>query len=665
MLRPIPIFADLVLIIAVSLLVLLLMRRLRLPPIAGFVLTGILIGPFGLGWVRQIEHVRAAADIGVVLLMFTVGLQVSLSRLFSLSARVYLFAGGQILGTCALGFAASMFLGLDLITSLIVGFAITHSSSTVILKGLSDKGELETPLGSLSLTGTLIQDIAVVPMLLVVNFLGDGQADFVAMGQMTLRVAALGGVLYFAGRYLLPLLMRRLVTVAVTETVLLFAILVMLVTAWLTSVAGLTLAVGAFAAGLILSETDYHPQIYAEVAPFRTLFSSLFFVSIGMLLNLNFVVQHPVPVLAVAVGVLVLKVLVVFGVALLLRMSPVMGLQSGLYLACIGELSFLVIGAAIDKQLLSEEIYQYLMATASLTLAVTPLIMQWAPSFAWRAGMRFPWLVDLDEKTQEGLPAGRPQPAVLIIGYGLNGHNVARVLAEAGIHHEILEANPQIVRRARRAGKVIHFGDATRSEILRQLAIHEFDSAVLAISDVAATRRAVTMLRSMNPQLHLIVRTRYVVESEDLKRLGANLVIPEEFETSLRIFSELLRHYGIPPHIIGMQIELARSESYGVLRSDRPGILTEELHELLLKRLVQAVPIMAQSPAYKRTLRELGLSGEKGCQVIAILRDGQPLSPHMRGPLCDIRVEAGDLIVLYGNHADLHHGVQALSGYGM
>ncbi|MFH1011516.1 MAG: cation:proton antiporter [bacterium] len=661
MIRPIPIFADLVLILAVSLPVLLLMRRLRLPPIAGFVLTGILIGPFGLGWVHQIEHVHTAAGIGVVLLMFTVGLQVSMSRLFAMSGRIYLIAAGQIVATCALAFAASMFLGLNLVTSLVIGFVITHSSSTVILKGLSDKGELETPLGGLVLAVILVQDIAVIPMLLVVDFLGNGQADLATISQVTLQAVVLGAALYFAGRYVLPPLMRRLVTVSVTETVLLFAILVMLVTAWLTATAGLSLAVGAFAAGLILSETDYYPQIYAEFVPFRTLFSSLFFVSVGMLLDLNFVMAHPLPVLGVAVGVLVLKVLVVFGITLPLRMSPVVGLQSGLYLSAIGELSFLIIGAAIDNRLLSQNIYQYLMATASLTLAVTPLIMQWAPSFAWRAGMRFPWLTQLDEKTPISLPAGRPQPAVLIVGYGVNGHNVAHVLGEAGIHHEILESNPEIVRRVRRAGKVIHFGDATGPEVLRQLAVQEFDSAVLAISDVAATRRAVTLLRSMNPQLHLIVRTRYVAESEDLKRLGASLVIPEEFETSLRIFSELLRHYGIPPYIIGMQIELVRSESYGILRSDKQGAFTEELHELLLKRLVQAVPITAQSPAYKRTLRELGLTGEKGCQVIAVLRDGQPLS----SPLRNILVEAGDLIVLYGNHADLHQAVQALSGYGM
>ncbi|MFZ5434011.1 MAG: cation:proton antiporter [Calditrichota bacterium] len=652
----VPMFTDLVLIIGASLTVLFLFRRLGLPPIAGFVLTGLLIGPHGLGLVRSIENVRAAAEIGVVLLLFSIGLEVSLSRLLQTSARIYAFAVGQIVVTTAVGVAAALFVGLSLAAAVVVGFVLAISSSAIVLKGLADRGELETPIGRAVVTICLVQDFAVVPILLVIGFLGAGHADWSAMGRTTLEVAALGGALFLIARYVLPPVMHRLMAIDAAEVVLLFTILVMLGTAWLTSLAGLSLAIGAFAAGLILSETEYYPQIYAEMAPFRSLFSSLFFVSVGMLLDLQFVAADPVPVLAVAVGVLLVKTLVLVLVALPLKISPRIGLQGGFYIAQIGEFSFLIIAVAMSHQLLSEITFQYLIAATSLTLAVTPLIMQWAPRIAWTAGSRFPWLAGAEADTQTRKES-RPQPAVLVVGYGVNGHNVARVLRESGIYYEILENNPEIVRRARDDGELIHYGEVARTEVLRQIEATEFDSIVLAISDLAITRRAVSIIRTLAPRAHLIVRTRYVAEVEELEGLGADVVVPEEFETSLRIFSDLLHHYRVPPHIIAMQVEAVRGHSYGVLRTQAGASVVENIQELLLRRLVEAVPIMENSVHLGRNLGELKLASDDTCLVLAVLRNGLPLRP----PFDDIVLQPDDLIVLYGNHIDLNAAVEKLT----
>jgi CPA2 family monovalent cation:H+ antiporter-2 len=653
----IPIFTDLLLIVGLSLPVLFLFRRAGLPPIAGFVMTGIIIGPSGLGLVKAIEHVNAAAEIGIVFLLFTVGMEVSLTRLLRTSLRVYAVALGQIFGTALVGFAAASLLGLSVQAAVVCGFVLAMSSSAIVLKGLSDRGELESPLGRLVTTICLAQDFAIVPTLLVISFLSSGRADAATIATRVLEVVALGGVLYLTARYVLPPLLQRLMTIDTAEVVLLFTILVMLGTAWLTSLAGLSLAIGAFAAGVILSETEYYPQIYAEVAPFRSLFASLFFVSVGMFLDLGFVAAHPLPVLAVAVGVLVVKAVVVFAAAWPFGFMPRVAFQSGVYLAQIGELSFLLLAAATKGRLLSEEDFQYLIAAASLTMAVTPLLMQWAPRLAWRAGKRFAW--PGEPESESATPqVQRPRPAVLVIGYGVNGHNVARVLRETGIHYEILDSNPEVVRRARREGETIHYGEVTRTEVLRQIEVGDFDSIVLAISDPAATRRAVSLMRTLNPRAHLVVRTRYVREVDELEKLGANVVVPEEFETSLRIFSDLLHHYRVPPHIIAMQIEAVRGHSYGILRTQAGASVIENLQELFLQRLVEAVPILENSPHLGQRLGNLQLfSGDEGL-VLSVLRGGRPLRP----PLDEVVLQVEDLIVLYGNHVDLVRAVERLTG---
>jgi len=320
-------------------------------------------------------------------------------------------------------------------------------------------------------------------------------------------------------------------------------------------------------------------------------------------------------------------------------------------------LAFVLIAVSTRGQLISEEVFQYLIAATSLSLAVSPFIMQWAPEFAWRASARFPWLAELDKPQATAAQQGRPKPAVLIVGYGVNGRNVARVLREAGIYYEVLDTNPDLVRRARADGELIHYGEVTRTEVLRQLDIEDFDSVVLAISDLAATRRAVSIIRGLHPAAHLIVRTRYVAEVEELEKSGANVVVPEEFETSLRIFSDLLHHYRVPPHIIAMQVEAVRGKSYGLLRAQAGVSVIENLQELVLRRLVEAVPIPPGSPHLGKTLGELGLTPDGTCLVLSVLRDGLPVRP----PFESVVIHEGDLVVLYGNHIDLDAAVQRLA----
>jgi CPA2 family monovalent cation:H+ antiporter-2 len=649
----IPMLRDLMIIIGAALLMLFLSRRFKLPPIAGFVITGILIGPSGLSLVSA-ERVGTAAQVGVVLLLFAVGMEVSLSRLLKSDWRMYTLGAGQIIGTVIAGYAVARSLGLDNVPSLIAGFALSTSSSAIVLKGLTDSGELETPTGRAVVTISVLQDFSIVPMLVLIGFL-TGEADAQSIVITVLRVLALGGVLYVAARYLLPTVMRRLMTSNIPEAILFFTILVMFGTAWLTSLAGLSLAIGAFAAGVILSETEYYPQIYAEVAPFGTLFSSLFFISIGMLLDLHFIAAHPLAVLALSLGIIAVKTFVVTLVAVPLSIPPRTALQSGFYVAQIGELAFLILATAVLRHLISQDLYQYMIAGTGLTLTITPLLMQWTPYIVWHGASP---VADVADQPGEGQGPVRPDTSVLIVGYGVNGRNVSRVLRAAGIHYEILESNAVIVRAARAEGERIHYGDATRTEVLRQIGAADFDSIVLAISDVIATRRAISLVRSLNPNGYLVVRTRSISDVDELRKSGADVVVPQDFETSLRIFSDLLHHYRVPPRIIAMQIELVRGESYSFLRSRSETTMMERVRELLLMRLVEAVPIVSDSPSVGKKLGDFALADGNTCRILGVLRDGFPADP----PFEDIVLRSGDLLVLYGAHEDLDLAVEKLRG---
>jgi CPA2 family monovalent cation:H+ antiporter-2 len=651
----IPMFYDLAIILSCALPVLFLSRRIGLPPVASFILTGMLIGPYGLGLIESIDHVEAAAEIGVVLLLFIVGLELSLSSLRATPWRVYSAAIGQVVLTAFLAFAAANSVGLSVAASTVAGFVVAISSSAIVLKGLADKGELQTPLGRMVVTICIVQDLAIVPMMLAVGLLSGGDLSGQIVASKSLLVFAWAASLFIFAKWILPVLMRWLVKIQVSEAIFLFSILLLLAVGALTSVAGLSVALGAFAAGIMLSENEFSAHIYSQILPFSSLFSSLFFVSIGMLLDLQFVAMNLETVLAVALGLFLLKLIVVVGVGSSLGLSWRERLQGGAYLAQIGEFSFLLISAAIAGGLLTDREFQHLIAASSLTLALTPIVMQYAPQVAYRAHRK---LTGVDEDAMPEMPqAHRPKPAVLIVGFGLNGHNVARVLREAGLYYEIIEFNPQTVREARQAGELIHYGDAAQSELIKHLRVEEFDSAVIAISDPAATRRTVVAIRKLAPQTHLIVRTKYVAEVTQLERLGASLVVPEEFETSLRIFSELLAHYHLPPHIIAAQVAAVREESYGALRAAMPSISGERLARLLMQRLVEAVPISEESKARAKSLRALGFSSHDRCKIVAVLRNGAPLE----GDLLDTTLEVMDLVVLYGDHAALNEGVRRVS----
>src|SRR5437773_4939089 len=540
---------DLAIIFAVSLLVILVFHRIKLPALPGFIVAGVLLGPNALGLVSDVHQVESLAEVGVILLLFTLGIEFSLSRLREMGRQVIVGGGAQVGLTVALSCVLAMALHLSWRVSLLVGFLVPISSTAIVLKGLTDKGEIDAPHGRLA-TGVLIfQDLCVVPMMLVLPFLagrsgGGAGALFLALGKAVLVVIS---VLVLA-RTVVPRVLAEILKTRSRELFLIAVILVGTLTALGTAAAGASLALGAFLAGLVISESDYGHQAMAELLPFRDVVISLFFVAVGMLVQLDVVLQHPALTFAGVAVLLSGKTLTAAVGPALLGYSARVALLAGLAVSQIGEFSFVLAREGRAAGLLPGALDQRFLAVAVFTMILTPFLLQGGPALLDRLDR----VIRLDRvlpglRPQEVAPATEPlADHVVIAGLGLNGRNLAAALRAIRVPYLIVELNPQTVRHARAQGEPAFYGDATREEILRALGVDRARLFVVAISDPAATRRMVRVARGLNPTVHIIARTRYVVEIPELARLGANVVIPEEFETSIEIFTRVLAHYQVP-----------------------------------------------------------------------------------------------------------------------
>jgi CPA2 family monovalent cation:H+ antiporter-2 len=388
--------------------------------------------------------------------------------------------------------------------------------------------------------------------------------------------------------------------------------------------------------------------------PFRDIFSSLFFISIGMLLRFDFLGLHAGLLTLGTAGVMLLKALVLTALLTPLMRSFRMALVIGACLAQVGELAFVLARAAFSAGLLSETIYESCVATAVLSFIVSPLLVEPAERLGFRLQSRLsPTVPD------EAEAAAQRERHVLIIGYGLNGRNLARVLRETGVSYRVLEFNANSVAAAAVAGEPIVFGDGTRPDVLHAVGVEHAQIIVIAISDPASTRRMTALARGMNSRAVIIVRTRYVAEIDELYRLGATEVIPEEFETSVEIFARVLRRLHVPRNVIQLQVEMIRGERYGMLRGlALPRQSMRDVEALLAATLTETFLLEDQSPAVGQSIQDLRLRRETGVSIIAVVRDGKP---HVN-PDPAMVLEAGDVLVLLGSHAELEAGIARLSG---
>ena len=661
------VLANLLVIFTASIAVVFVFHQFRLPSIAGFLVAGALIGPYGLNLISDIETVRALAEIGIVLLLFTIGIEFSLVHLVSMRRLIFLAAPIQVGGVLCIAWLGAMLAGLSWQQGVFWGFLFSLSSTAIVLKTLAERGDSDSIHGRATIGILVFQDLAVVPMMLLTPILG-GQSDgsalaiLLTLGESVLVVA----LVIAASWYLVPKVLGHIVRSRSRELFLLTIIVSCLGIAWLSSLGGLSLALGAFIAGLVISESEYSHQAMAEVLPFRDSFNSLFFVSIGILMDWRVLFSHPLPVAGLLAAVLLVKFVAGAGAVLLAEVPLRSAIMVGIALAQVGEFSFLLAQQGQESGFLRGDPYQVFLAVSVLSMIVTPFLMQWSPHLARRAEA---W-----QRLRHWLPSHttghvvqtegkqvRVKDHVIIVGYGLNGRNLARVLGETEIPYLALDLDGDIVSREAKHGVPVYYGDGTNPNVLRHMKIEDAKVLVVAISDPFITRRAVQVAKGLNPQLHVVVRTRYLRELEELHQLGADDVVPEEFETSIEIFSLVLQTYKLPQEFVMQKAKQIRREGYALLRRSE---LPELSHHLrggtLADAAVETFRIDDDSPAQGKTLAEIALRPRTGASVIAWTRAGVTQA----NPSENTRLMAGDIVVLIGSRAQIRQAMELLVQMG-
>lgn len=635
------IIKDIVLILLVSIPIIAIFNRIQLPSIVGFLIAGIILGPSVLKIISNPEQIEVMAEIGVILLLFSVGLEVSLKELLDIKKIVLIGGGLQVLVTILISSIIIYAIGLSARQAIFFGMLISLSSTVIVLKLLSDKDELDTPHGKFSVAISVFQDLAIVPMFLIVDLLGT--SDQVSFGEVSIRLLTAFGavaVIIFAAKYLSPHILYRLAKLRMKEIFTVGVILLILGTAYFTHSMGLSFALGAFIAGLIFSESEYSHQIVADTLPLRDAFNSLFFVSVGLLLDLSFVAANPLIVATSALGVILLKAIIIFTIVILMKYPVRIAVLVGIGLAQVGEFSFILGEYGFRLNIVPPELFNLLISSTIITMILTPFLFKMAPKLAGKPGK-------IDQiKSKEKL-FEEVQGHVIIAGFGLNGRNLAHVLKETGIKYVIIEMNPDTVKKEKLKGEKIIYGDIGNYEVLKTALITKAKVLVIAISDRSTSRRAVKIAKQLNPGLNVIVRTRFMRETDELVKLGADMVIPEEFETSIQIFRQVLEQYHVPINVIMQQVNLLRGESYKYLRSeDRKEISFTHIDELLAARLTDTFYINEENKFIGKTVGELNLRKKTDATIIAIVRKGTTIT----APTAKEILQVGDTLVITGTH---------------
>jgi CPA2 family monovalent cation:H+ antiporter-2 len=553
---------EMVAVFAVSGVLAYVCFRLRLVPIVGFLVAGVLIGPHALGLVRDLELIASTAEVGIILLLFTLGVEFSLDKLARIKRYILLGGGLQVGLTLGLAAVILLVLGVGWRAAVYSGCLVALSSTAVVVKLLSDRGVTDTPAGRISLGILIFQDLFIIPVVLVIPLLGAGEGSTLRIALAVLESSAIIAAVLIATRRIVPPLLDRVAQVRSPELFLLTVVVICFGIAWLASLGGVSLALGAFLAGLVVSGSRFREHAVGEIIPLRTIFNAVFFVSIGMLLDLRFVIAHPLLILAAGGTILVLKATVTGASVLLLRYPAVIAVGVGLALAQIGEFSLVLhqVGseAGLSPAGLGVMGDQAFLAVAVMLMMLTPILLQVEPKLrhAVHGRGRGQVALEVQEATTEGLSGH-----VVIGGYGLTGHHVRTVLETFGIPFVIVELNPVTVAEAKTLGLPVVYGDLSHAHVLRQAGVARARVVVVAINDPDAVSRIVQRVKMVNPTVAAIVRAPYIIDFDLLSQAGADVIVTEELEAAVKLVDQTLLACGVPREEAERQVKRLRAES--------------------------------------------------------------------------------------------------------
>ena len=652
---------ELAIVAAAGVTAAVLMAYIRLPAVAGLLLAGAVVGPYGVAMVDDPHSIELMAEVGVVLLLFTIGLEFSLSR-FARIGRLLVIGGTlQVAATTGVALLVSLWLGYGVSQGVFFGFLFSMSSTAIVLRALSERRELDAPHSRFILGVMIFQDLCVVPMMLVVPLLAGKSDDgnpavliSLALGKAVLVVAAT----FLLSRVILPPIFKRVDAVRSREVFLMAVIVVCIGTAYLTSLVGLSLALGAFLAGMVIAGSPFAQRALSDVLPLRDLFTSLFFLSLGMLFDFSVLLQAPLPVLGVFLALLLGKGLIASVAALVMRFPARVAWIAGVGLAQFGEFGFVLAKIGASLQLISEHDSHVLFAAGILTMFVTPLTMSFAPRFAAGAALLRPLerLLGARGIAEQTARDERLTDHVVIAGYGLAGRLLARALAQSGIPYLIIELNLETVREARKKGEPAYYADVTNEETLEHAHLRQARALILLINDAAAVRRAIAISNHLSPQTPVYVRSHYLAESLALNGAGAHDIVSEELEAGIEILARVLRDLGVPRNVVSERVKDARDSTQLSARRDTlPRRRLRHIAELDDMK-IESFLVRADSHALGRSLADLRLRTETGALAIAVRHEGRLVEQYEPRE----RLAEGDLLYLAGSRLAVGRAVAYL-----
>lgn len=647
---------DSIAIFGVGLIVAWMFRMFGAPSVIGFLFAGLLIGPSGLGWVHA-EDVEALSDFGLILLLFIIGLELSPELIKHMGRSLLVAASIQVAATVVvvvvLGLAV---LRLDVQSSIILGIIVSLSSTAIVLKQISARREAHTPAGRMTIGLLIIQDILVITVMLCLPFFAlGGEGDWrERITPSVIGLAGLAAMLIF-GRRFLAVFIKKVVYPGGPEFVALFAVSAAFGGAWLAGLVGWSLPLGACIVGMLLTEADARHQIASDILPMRDVFGALFFISLGMLVDVDVALENAVFLCAAVALTLLCKSVVT---ALAVRASgwpTAMAIQIGIGLCTVSEFGYVMAREANRLELIANDMFTlvtvYVLGTMFFGAMLAPLALP--------LSLR---LTASSDRVPEEEPESEPtadSSRIILCGYGTNGQNLARVLDATHVPFAIVEIDPRLVQLATNDGHQVTMGDASRRVILQHAGIDHAECVVIAINDYEATERVITKIKDIRDDVYILVDTHRVTHIDQLYKLGASEVLAQDFETSIEFAAHILKRMDVPDNIITGQLTLLRSGRYSMLRGMSPDRqVSNDLTRVLQLTATRTHYVESTSPAAGLNMKDLNLRARSGATIIAVVRDGNPST----NPGADFVIESGDVLVLVGAHEQLDAATAVLRG---
>lgn len=615
------ILKDIVIIFTLSTFVNLVFTRIHVPTIIGYLITGIIAGPFALALIHSPKEIELMAEIGIILLLFSIGMEFSLNHLLKIRRIVFLGGFMQLITTTLITMLVARLYNLYWISALFIGLITALSSTAVVLKLLQERSEITSNYGRTVLGILIFQDIILIPLLLFVPLLGGETMNFSnQMFILILKAILIIGLVYVGNKWLMPKILHMIAMTKNQELFFMSVLLICLSIALLTSELGMSLAFGAFLAGLMISESEYSHNVFGNIIPFKDTFTSFFFVSIGMLLNLNFVFENYLLIIGTVVLVIFIKMGIGSFCAFFLGHTLKGTILVGMAISQVGEFSFILAAVGLDHNIISPFYFQLFLATAIISMAVSPFLIQAANPVADKI-LKLP----LPEFLVEGLfplkQIAIPNLSnhLVLIGKDSRALNLSVMANYMELPYISIVFDPSLVRERQNKGETVIYGDAVNIPILIKAHVDQAKIVIISIGDLITSMAVTEKVRILNKHAIILVRSRHVQDIEELYKLGADQVIPEEFETAINLFERVLKKYLLPQKRINLTIEKIRADNYGIFRKEElePGYsIIKEIPNIE----IVALKINEESSLVDKSLAELKFRKVYGVTVVAVKR---------------------------------------------